>query len=437
MYQNKRVCLSLLELVDGFMKYVPLGGKFRKTIVKRSTRQGELTDPKDMVSFGQLLEQRKKIADRFDSDARRFSGAMFKHAPLADLLPEERKTLRFLARYSLRNYASNRLNNTFFPASESVSILPADARKRSQAILKRGIQGSRGVLDAYGDGVFQKADELVKRFGTIEVLDVGAGQGHSLADFRKRYKRKVKTHSISYEDEPTGARFEHVLEAAYLPKVFRNKFHLVISSLSFRYMAMPGHALENCLKALKPGGYAYLRVGYGSEVDRYLPFPHGLASFLHSKLKKRYPRAFVLEVFKACPYTLEKVLSNSNLTMSNIMGAIKQDKKRFEKNKPIESQIGRGSLYDGMGGLANLTRQLELYEEIERLKFLHKVGVIKLTLSEDKQLSIPWTVEFVKVRNPTQQEELVWKNTLENQSSFTLEEMVKGLRNVFYSAPAK
>ncbi|MEK7603935.1 MAG: class I SAM-dependent methyltransferase [Patescibacteria group bacterium] len=99
----------------------------------------------------------------------------------------------------------------------------------------------------------------------LTVLDIGCGMGLALRDM-KDLDSNLRTHGITMEQEPAmfNANYFHYLFAERMPLEFREKFHLIVSNMSFRYFLFPHRALQNTVKSLAKGGYARIIFSYDS-----------------------------------------------------------------------------------------------------------------------------------------------------------------------------
>ena len=160
--------------------------------------------------------------------------------------------------------------------------------------------GNRNLLA--GDGYFKSGDEFRKLLEKIRqrsdtkhlvVLDIGCGMGLALQDM-KELDPDIETHGITMEQEPAmfSADYFHYMVAERMPLEFREKFHLIVSNISFRYFLFQHIALLNVVKALASGGYADISFSY----DRIPETPESREYFLKqvSDAKSNYQTMEVL-----------------------------------------------------------------------------------------------------------------------------------------------
>lgn len=354
---------------------------------------------------------------RHSVDARRSVGKMFSHEPLLGITKEEKDLLKTIARSKIGMHLNG----------QSKKRLVGAGAERQRAMIReneKGIQGSRDASAAYGKEIFRKIDGLIGKFGKINCLDVGAGQGHTLQEIKKRYGNKVETHSVSYEDEPTHADLQHVFDAAFFPKEFRGKFHLALSHIAIRYMPAPNYVIENVFRSLVPGGKAKLHLQPFGEADRYLQ-PGNVAYFARQKLQKKYPVLAMLRF-----YSKEKSMYGFDLSLFPF--AISRETREILR-RGIIKKVFPDRLPEAVkkhfSGLSDFARGVETMEEIERLKFLQKSGSCLLKTTRHNALDpIPVSLEITKIREPTAKEEYYWKRKTAREPKMTIGEFAEYIR---------
>lgn len=146
----------------------------------------------------------------------------------------------------------------------------------------------------------QIIDAQVSKKNQIVVGDIGSGVGRALLDLKGKYRNKIETHGITFEqglgEYPVD--FQHYCLAEYLPKEFEGKFDVIFSNMAFRYFLFQNIAMRNVVKALHKDGIANIHFSYEASSGNLDLNHHFSSYYLETTGKKTHDSAMEILVAK-------------------------------------------------------------------------------------------------------------------------------------------
>jgi len=114
-------------------------------------------------------------------------------------------------------------------------------------------------------------EEIAKLSKPVSILDVGCGDGNVLGLLKEEFGNDLECYGISVMNHPHPKNISYnICPAEIMPFEWGNKFDIVITHQTFRYILFPRLALKECIRVTKKGGVFAGYIGTISEENRIL-----------------------------------------------------------------------------------------------------------------------------------------------------------------------